>query len=165
MYSSKSAVEAPRVERLRNNECEQGAQDWDLSDPKVAGALRRVVKTMKPKSFLKYALETDNVQFVDFVLSEFRVNPSVYFNKQTPLHMAARRNNQDMVRLLLKYGASVNAQTLDTFETPLHLAESSTMRSLLIVNGADTTIEDKDNKSPLAAFIKQWRREIGYITE
>lgn len=41
--------------------------------------------------------------------------------QQTPLHIASRLGNQDIVMLLLQHGASVDSMTKDQY-TPLHIA-------------------------------------------
>lgn len=41
--------------------------------------------------------------------------------EQTPLHVASRLGNVDIVMLLLQHGAAVDATTKDLY-TPLHIA-------------------------------------------
>ncbi|XP_070570370.1 serine/threonine-protein phosphatase 6 regulatory ankyrin repeat subunit B-like isoform X2 [Ptychodera flava] len=71
----------------------------------------------------------------------------------TPLHWAAGEGNMDIVRLLLKSGANINARTSETGLTPLHQAaisgHSETIEFLLL-NGA--VIEAKDKKDGQTAL-------------
>lgn len=74
----------------------------------------------------------------------------------TPLHLAITGECLELVFLLLKLGASVNATNNDG-ETPLHYAaetDSVTSIMLLAKNGAVLNAEDEDGKTPA-----QWASE------
>ena len=45
----------------------------------------------------------------------------IFQEEQTPLHVASRLGNVDIVMLLLQHGAAVDATTKDLY-TPLHIA-------------------------------------------
>ena len=64
---------------------------------------------------------------------------------QTPLHIAARIGNVDIVALLLQHGASVNAPTKDLY-TALHIAAKEgqdEVAAVLIDHGASLTATTK----------------------
>ncbi len=72
---------------------------------------------------------------------------------ETPLHLAAKaENNFEMTEMLLLMGADVNAKT-DNDDTPLHYAVSQTgdyrVIELLIEAGADVFSKNKDRKDAL----------------
>jgi len=75
------------------------------------------------------------------------------YDKCTPLHWAAGEGNNDIVKLLLKSGANINAKTSEHGLTPLHqasIAGHCDTIEFLLLNGAE--IERKDIKyyySPL----------------
>lgn len=57
----------------------------------------------------------------DNVGIKLSANSLVLQEEQTPLHVASRLGNVDIVMLLLQHGASVDATTKDLY-TPLHIA-------------------------------------------
>ena len=88
----------------------------------------------------------------------------------TPLHLAAYRNQTDVVQVLLQNGAGVNKQT-DMGVTPLHAAawENSTdVIKVLLQQGALTNIKNtlgytpldmayrRDNKEALSLLKRHW---------
>lgn len=46
---------------------------------------------------------------------------AAFQEQQTPLHIASRLGNTDIVSLLIQHGAAVDAATKDQY-TPLHIA-------------------------------------------
>lgn len=61
-------------------------------------------------------------------------------------------NNVGHVELLLKYGVNINEQDIDG-NTPLHIASKRGLKDIveyLILNGADTKIENKSGRTALA---------------
>jgi hemoglobin len=72
---------------------------------------------------------------------------------QTPLHMAARRGNVAIARVLLDGGAALEAEDKKG-ETPLRRAVNcghSDFVSLLLAHGADVNTRDKKGQTPLQA--------------
>jgi ankyrin repeat protein len=72
---------------------------------------------------------------------------------QTPLHMAARRGNVAIARVLLDAGAALEARDKKG-ETPLRRAVNcghAEFVSLLLAHGADVNTRDKQGGTPLQA--------------
>ena len=77
---------------------------------------------------------------------------------KTALHLAAEFDYPDVIRVLVKHGAHINARGNDR-ETPLHTAVSrgsSLAIRVLLELGADTEINDSSERSPayLAAHLE-----------
>lgn len=65
-----------------------------------------------------------------------------------PLHYATEAGYDDVVNLLLEYGANINLGTDDTGNTPLMVAveeSDSDMIKLLLTKGADPNIQDSEH--------------------
>ena len=70
---------------------------------------------------------------------------------QTPLHLAAKFNRMEVVRLLVGRGANVTARNRDYEESALHLAAKSgnlEMMDYLIDNGAEVNAEVSRHIAP-----------------
>ena len=79
----------------------------------------------------------------------------------TLLHWAVRVRHVDVVRLLFKNGANVNAQTDRFGETLLHWAvkvEHVDVVRLLLENGANVNAQEKDEWTPL-----HWAARGGHV--
>ena len=71
--------------------------------------------------------------------------------QKTPLHIASSTGDIEIVRLLIKHGADVNAKN-EIDSSPLHLAlseEEISIVRLLVEHGADVTAQDWSHKTPL----------------
>ncbi|EGC33136.1 hypothetical protein DICPUDRAFT_49138 [Dictyostelium purpureum] len=72
---------------------------------------------------------------------------------ETSAHWAAKNNHADVLKVLIKYKANVNAVTASSNETPLHKAayknNLDAIRVLVIDGKADVSIKDKDGNTPL----------------
>lgn len=82
--------------------------------------------------------------------------------KVMPLHSAVATNKVDIVELLLKNGAKVNAKQ-DSGWTPLHEAAMNgqlEMVQLLIRYGADITLKKDDGETVLDVALRQDHKEV-----
>ena len=74
------------------------------------------------------------------------------FTGISPLFLAARGGNIDLVRVLLRHGANVNSVGAAQQIAPLHWAahkEHSDIAMLLIEFGANVQLKDKEGRTPL----------------
>ncbi len=68
--------------------------------------------------------------------------------KDTPLHIAARSGQPDVVSLLLQHKANPNIK--NTYDrTPLHASQSAEITEALLANGANPNIRDMRGDSPV----------------
>ena len=67
----------------------------------------------------------------------------------TPLHLAARRGEQEVLRHLLDYGADIDAQDVhgDTALSWARLAGHQKVVDLLLERGADAKVNDTEEGS------------------
>lgn len=71
--------------------------------------------------------------------------------EQTPLHVASRLGNVDIVMMLLQHGANIDSVTKDLY-TPLHIAAKEgqeEVAAVLIENGASLDAATKKGFTPL----------------
>ncbi|XP_030747135.1 transient receptor potential channel pyrexia-like [Sitophilus oryzae] len=104
---------------------------------------------------LHLAVKTNSYSCVELLLNKGNVDPNLKdINEKTPLHSAVELvadSRRDIVNILLRYGADVNATDQHGF-TPLHTAalnELSQTVSILISHGADISLK---SKSGISAF-------------
>jgi len=71
-------------------------------------------------------------------------------NGTTPLMMAAQRDNLENVKLLIQYGAEINAVNEDDMQGALVIAENWDVIRFLVQSGADLEIRDDWGQTPLA---------------
>src|SRR5690606_23280235 len=84
----------------------------------------------------------------------------------TPLHWAVHHSRKAIVRLLLRFGAQVNARSSRSGETPLHLAVQSGTRGickLLVHKGADVNAVDNGKWTPLSLSMRNGRMDICHM--
>jgi len=84
---------------------------------------------------------------------------------RTPLHFAAHVGRMDFIELLVKYKANINAKMSSGY-TPLHLAVIAHKRphhqsaKTLIAHGADSTIKDSYDRTPLQIAVENQDSEL-----
>ena len=66
-----------------------------------------------------------------------------------------QRKDNEIVQLLLKHGADVNAKSNNS-STPLHLATSPDIVRLLLQYNADTDARDQSFRTPLHLTLQSW---------
>jgi hypothetical protein len=110
------------------------------------------------------AVENDSLPEIEHILDRLpsnqvsiivnsRTNPESAEQGETPLHIAVKTGNKEMVKFLLDKGANVNAG--DKYEaTPLHFAcrnGDGYIARMLVEFGGDLTIKAIDGRTPLDA--------------
>lgn len=88
-----------------------------------------------------------NIEFLLKRGAVINVNTTDY-NENTFLHLAAKKNDCQLLNVLLAKKPNVNCQNSDR-ETPLHLAKSFEIAQLLIEYGADVNRIDNLGRTPL----------------
>ncbi|XP_065312556.1 ankyrin-3-like isoform X3 [Gordionus sp. m RMFG-2023] len=76
---------------------------------------------------------------------------------ETALHLAARANQTDIMRILLRHGATVDCQAREN-QTPLHIASrlgNTDTTCLLLQHGASVTALTTDDYSPIHLAVKE----------
>lgn len=111
-------------------------------------------------SWFKAALEGDFNTVKQALHDGFDVH-IVDDKKNTALHLASKHAHLNIMDLLIKHGADLNAQN-DWLSTPLHLTEKNIDAiRLLLEAGAEPNIQDKDWDYPYYfAFYGSMTREL-----
>jgi len=107
---------------------------------------------VNPFSDIHYAAQLGNINQVRYFLDKgVDINvPEDNDYRNTPLHIAALHEQDQMIEFLIKHGANINAgNAIDA--TPLHTAARGSIKSiiLLIKLGADINAQDKYGDTPL----------------
>ena len=115
---------------------------------------------------LHYASMYDNDVVVKSLL-EYGADFSVrcFVNKLSPLHLAAERDDPDIIDILIAAGADVNC--VDRYgATPLHYAACEGIADVteaLLRNGADNNVADELGKNPLSVALKMGDIEVSQL--
>lgn len=130
-----------------------------LAGGAISGYLQTNAGHINPQTKVEgLATEVDPVKWYETVqwqsadavkaLLENGVDPDqLFFNGETALHVAVEQKNQQLVKLLLAYGADVNVQERKEGFTPLMYAaimDDRPIMQLLASHGADPTAPDVD---------------------
>lgn len=108
---------------------------------------------------MRVATYENNVKAVEFLLANGAEVDSTTdsSSERTPLHFAAYRNAAEIAKLLISYGADINARAFFDEHTPLHDAASQNAvetAEVLIANGANVN-EQSDNGKPIVLAMAQ----------
>ncbi len=113
--------------------------------PNIPYSLAAQAVQLKSPGLLKLLLENG--------VSPSAVHPGSDGNLCQPIHYAAKLGSVEMVQLLLKHGADINARDYRR-RTPLHYAVygySPEMVKLLLDKGAEVNAVDSNNQTPFTA--------------
>lgn len=126
---------------------------FSKGDPKLPSS------TPKPldlkKAILKGAKSGDVASVKALVAHDATLLSATDSDGSTPLHCATWKGHQEVVAILLKLGADVNARNNNDHwgTTPLHAAAHANQRAiaeLLIAHGADIHATNLNGRTPLA---------------
>ncbi|TMW67339.1 hypothetical protein Poli38472_012455 [Pythium oligandrum] len=117
---------------------------------------------------LYVACEKNHEEAVKLLLLEkARVDlPVMNVTGYQPIHIAAKNGCVGIVKMLLKYGAKVDAITKPRLLTPLMLASkvgASEVVELLLDRGADPDQEDRDGNTPLHFSCSEGQYRATYL--
>jgi ankyrin repeat protein len=123
------------------------------------------ITDVRDDSVFYSALHSGNTTLVERLLSTgYRLQEIKPQGGLTPIHIAVQDDHEEIVDLLLKKGADVNART--SWEaTPLHLVArqgSRALMDLLIMRGADVNAQTKDGDTPLHLAAANGRANQAY---
>jgi len=123
------------------------------------------ITDVRDDSVFYSALHSGNTTLVERLLSTgYRLQEIKPQGGLMPIHVAVQDDHEEIVDLLLKKGADVNART--SWEaTPLHLVARQGTRALmdlLIMRGADVNAETKDGDTPLHLAAANGRANQAY---
>lgn len=111
------------------------------------------MSTLNAKSYnyeIHFAVRGDNIDILKHLLIQYKefINEKDQFGF-TPLHLAVRKNDTQMVKYILEFDPNLNSKD-DFGDTPLiDGARNNNMDivKLLICKGADKTIKNNEHKS------------------
>lgn len=107
-------------------------------------------------------MESDLKKVENLLSAGVDVNESFWNNGNTPLHIAAKDDDTNLLVLLLKYNPKLDSKNDNGF-TPLHCAivnNNTTMAKLLLDAGADCSFTDPYGNTPLHLAAKHGNTEL-----
>lgn len=147
------------VDEAKTNDIKFKHLTYDIVKSLVRAGANVNTRTSGGRTPLIRAIKNNNPVMVETLLC-FGANPNQEGKHKShltvigkrPLHYAAEFNQEDIVKLLLQYGADVNAKTSEN-DTPLHyaclLSKSNEVIKLLINHGADVNLYNETGISPI----------------
>jgi len=98
------------------------------------------------------AIEKDNIDLLHELLftNYIDINKAEEYSKILPIHLAAKTNNTEAVRLLIKNKSEINTVDNNGW-TPMHYAAANgytSITKLLIQNGANIDAKNSDGQTP-----------------
>jgi len=117
-----------------------------------------------PQLVLRYASVCGLPDVVEFLITECSqsVDPRSNRTLPTPLYLTATKGHDKVIKLLLRYGANVNAIGNQGW-TALHVASANgylPAAQVLLDHYADTNVQDDYGETPLQCALKNGRLEI-----
>lgn len=108
--------------------------------------------TETPQKEILWATNEGEIGIVEQILAkDITCKDAVDEDGYSPLHRACYNNNVEITKILLKYGANVDART-EYLWTPLHSAvkwSSAECAALLLQYGADVNAQSQGQQTPL----------------
>ena len=149
--------------------CRERREHQSFSSVEIAAAENklRLLQVMDGNSVLLLACEADNYELAKVLLAmEVDVEKRDATRHRTPLMEATERGNEKMVRLLLEYGADVNA--LSTWgSNPLMCACSNGHQQVVtLLLDANADVENRNSSSddtPLIAAAEAGHSDVAKI--
>ncbi len=126
----------------------------------------QVASVEKRNEELFEALSNGNTEKAKALLDEGANVNATSKGRGTVLHGAALKGQSDLVELLVKRGAAVNAKDDKYGATPLHLAAYKghrTVVQILLLAGADVHAKDKEGDTPLDNALSGGHRDVAEL--
>ncbi|WP_257294942.1 ankyrin repeat domain-containing protein [Endozoicomonas sp. YOMI1] len=103
-------------------------------------------------TMLAHAAKKQNWELVEFLLAKGANPDDQIGDNGTALHLAVRLGRPDIIDMLMKHGADINARDKYKRRTVLHLVAESGQREILdklLQHNADVNAQDNNGRTPL----------------
>jgi ankyrin repeat protein len=163
-YAAKSWVDHARFDNVSANTQDGTKRLFDprrphltilvwIYDPEIPWWIRSERPSQPRGTCLHYATLSGLPDLVKFLVTEFKLdlNARGFFDDVTPLHLASRDGRVEVARVLLEYGANVNARDISKWTPLRHALDKGHVKvaQVLIKNGADVGAQGLDEWMPL----------------